>query len=108
MPAELPEWVPAARRAVGDRIRVRRLHQNLTQESLAHTAGIDRSTIQRMEAGHEMKLRLTLCGYTSSTSCTARHRCGRFLTGVEAPSQQETDPDGKWVTAPISGTPLNC
>ncbi|GAA0637084.1 hypothetical protein GCM10009535_11730 [Streptomyces thermocarboxydovorans] len=56
MPAELPEWVPAARRAVGDRIRVRRLHQNLTQESLAHTAGIDRSTIQRMEAGHEMKL----------------------------------------------------
>ncbi|WP_055693341.1 helix-turn-helix domain-containing protein [Streptomyces prasinopilosus] len=56
MPADLPEWVPAARRATGDRIRVRRLHQNLTQESLAHAAGIDRSTIQRMEAGHEMKL----------------------------------------------------
>ncbi|WP_432053783.1 helix-turn-helix domain-containing protein [Streptomyces sp. bgisy022] len=56
MPADLPEWVPAARRAVGDRIRVRRLHQGLTQESLAHEAGIDRSTIQRMEAGQEMKL----------------------------------------------------
>lgn len=56
MPADLPEWVPAARRAVGDRIRVRRLHQNMTQESLAHAAGIDRSTIQRMEVGHEMKL----------------------------------------------------
>ncbi|MGA5372256.1 helix-turn-helix domain-containing protein [Streptomyces griseoincarnatus] len=56
MPAELPEWIPAARRAVGDRIRVRRLHQNLTQETLAHTAGVDRSTIQRMEGGHEMKL----------------------------------------------------
>ncbi|WP_435595844.1 helix-turn-helix domain-containing protein [Streptomyces albogriseolus] len=56
MPTELPEWVPAARRAVGDRIRVRRLHQNLTQETLAHAAGIDRSTIQRMEGGHEMKL----------------------------------------------------
>ncbi|MGA5767468.1 helix-turn-helix domain-containing protein [Streptomyces pseudogriseolus] len=56
MPAELPEWVPAARRAVGDRIRVRRLHQNMTQETLAHTAGVDRSTIQRMEGGHEMKL----------------------------------------------------
>ncbi|WP_242594658.1 helix-turn-helix domain-containing protein [Streptomyces sp. GB4-14] len=56
MPAELPEWVPAARRAVGDRIRVRRIHQNMTQESLAHAAGIDRSTIQRMEGGHEMKL----------------------------------------------------
>jgi transcriptional regulator with XRE-family HTH domain len=56
VPAELPEWVPAARRAVGDRIRVRRLQQAMTQESLAHAAGIDRSTIQRMEAGHEMKL----------------------------------------------------
>lgn len=56
MPAELPEWVPQARRATGDRIRVRRLHMNLTQESLAHEAGVDRSTIQRMEAGHEMKL----------------------------------------------------
>ncbi|MFJ3283669.1 helix-turn-helix domain-containing protein [Streptomyces sp. NPDC086669] len=56
MPAELPEWVPAARRAVGDRIRVRRIHQNMTQESLAHASGLDRSTIQRMEAGHEMKL----------------------------------------------------
>lgn len=56
MPADLPEWVPAARRAVGDRIRVRRLHQNMTQESLAHAAGVDRPTVQRMEAGQEMKL----------------------------------------------------
>lgn len=56
MPADLPEWVPAARRVVGDRIRVRRLHQNMTQESLAHAAGVDRSTVQQMEAGQEMKL----------------------------------------------------
>ncbi|WP_257230921.1 helix-turn-helix domain-containing protein [Streptomyces sp. UH6] len=28
----------------------------MTQESLAHATGIDRSTIQRMEAGSEMKL----------------------------------------------------
>jgi DNA-binding Xre family transcriptional regulator len=28
----------------------------MTQESLAHSSGIDRSTIQRMEAGAEMKL----------------------------------------------------
>ncbi|MGV9888416.1 helix-turn-helix domain-containing protein [Streptomyces sp. NPDC003395] len=56
MPAEQPEWILDARRAVGDRIRVRRLHQNLTQESLAYTAGLDRSTIQRMEGGAEMKL----------------------------------------------------
>ncbi|MBL3664576.1 helix-turn-helix transcriptional regulator [Streptomyces sp. M2CJ-2] len=56
MPADQPEWVLAARRATGDRIRVRRLHQNMTQESLAHAAGVDRSTVQRMEAGAEMKL----------------------------------------------------
>jgi transcriptional regulator with XRE-family HTH domain len=56
VPADLPEWVPQARRAVGDRIRVRRLHQNMTQETLAAVSGLDRSTIQRMEAGQEMKL----------------------------------------------------
>ncbi|WP_347882596.1 helix-turn-helix transcriptional regulator [Streptomyces sp. TRM75561] len=28
----------------------------MTQETLAHPAGVDRSTIQRMEGGHEMKL----------------------------------------------------
>ncbi|MER8220852.1 helix-turn-helix transcriptional regulator [Streptomyces sp. NPDC094143] len=56
MPADHPQWILDARRATGDRIRVRRLHQNLTQESLAHVTGIDRSTVQRMEAGHEMKL----------------------------------------------------
>jgi len=51
-----PKWIIDARRAVGDRIRVRRLHQNMTQESLAHEAGVDRSTVQRMESGAEMKL----------------------------------------------------
>ncbi|MFJ4925231.1 helix-turn-helix domain-containing protein [Streptomyces sp. NPDC088736] len=56
MPDEQPRWIIDARRAVGDRIRVRRLHENMTQESLAHNATVDRSTIQRMEAGQEMKL----------------------------------------------------
>ncbi|WP_346162264.1 helix-turn-helix transcriptional regulator [Streptomyces bangladeshensis] len=28
----------------------------MTQESLAHATGLDRSTVQRMEAGAEMKL----------------------------------------------------
>ena len=56
MPADQPQWILDARRAVGDRIRVRRLHLNLTQESLAYDSGLDRSTIQRMEAGSEMKL----------------------------------------------------
>ncbi|MGW5426908.1 helix-turn-helix domain-containing protein [Streptomyces sp. NPDC004059] len=56
MPADQPQWVLDARRAAGDRIRVRRLYMNMTQESLAYTAGIDRSTLQRMEGGAEMKL----------------------------------------------------
>ncbi|GHD70023.1 hypothetical protein GCM10010317_076430 [Streptomyces mirabilis] len=56
MPADQPEWVLDARRATGDRIRVRRLHQSMTQEILAHASGVDRSTIQRMEGGGEMKL----------------------------------------------------
>lgn len=56
MPADQPQWVLDARRAVGDRIRVRRLWLNMTQESLAFTSCLDRSTIQRMEAGQEMKL----------------------------------------------------
>jgi transcriptional regulator with XRE-family HTH domain len=56
VPADQPEWVLDARRATGDRIRIRRLHQNMTQETLAYTRGVDRSTIQRMEAGSEMKL----------------------------------------------------
>jgi DNA-binding XRE family transcriptional regulator len=56
VPADQPQWVLDARRATGDRIRVRRLHLDMTQETLAYTSGLDRSTIQRMEAGSEMKL----------------------------------------------------
>ncbi|WP_030168848.1 helix-turn-helix domain-containing protein [Streptomyces sp. NRRL S-813] len=56
MPSDQPQWILDARRAVGDRIRVRRLTMDMTQESLASAAGLDRSTIQRMEGGQEMKL----------------------------------------------------
>jgi transcriptional regulator with XRE-family HTH domain len=56
VPADQPQWVLDARRATGDRIRVRRLWLNMTQESLSYASGLDRSTIQRMEAGSEMKL----------------------------------------------------
>jgi transcriptional regulator with XRE-family HTH domain len=56
VPTDQPQWVIDARRAVGDRIRVRRLWLNMTQESLSFASGLDRSTIQRMEAGSEMKL----------------------------------------------------
>jgi transcriptional regulator with XRE-family HTH domain len=50
-PADHPEWIPNARRTLGARIRDRRLHRNLTQEQLAERAGVDRSTIQRIERG---------------------------------------------------------
>lgn len=52
MPADQPEWILAARRAVGDRIRDTRIWRNLTQEKLAELTGIDRSTIQRIERGY--------------------------------------------------------
>lgn len=34
----------------------RRVDEELTQEKLAELTGIDRSTIQRIEAGYEMKI----------------------------------------------------
>ncbi|MFB6776461.1 helix-turn-helix domain-containing protein [Streptomyces sp. NPDC056352] len=56
MPADQPQWILDARRALGDRVRVQRLHLNLTQERLAELTGIDRSTIQRIEYGEESKI----------------------------------------------------
>ncbi|MET7924699.1 helix-turn-helix transcriptional regulator [Streptomyces sp. NPDC005349] len=51
-PSDQPPWILDARRALGDRVRVRRLHQDLTQERLAELTDIDRSTIQRIEGGY--------------------------------------------------------
>ncbi|MFL1903060.1 helix-turn-helix domain-containing protein [Streptomyces tauricus] len=47
----LPEWVPARRRAIGDRIRAERVHQKLTQERLGELTRLDRKTINRVEQG---------------------------------------------------------
>lgn len=47
----MPEWVPAARRAIGDRIRAARTQRKLTQESLGELTGLDRKTINRVEQG---------------------------------------------------------
>lgn len=50
MPTDpLPDWVPARRRLIGDRIRAARTNRHLTQEALAATAGLDRKTINRIE-----------------------------------------------------------
>ena len=52
VPADpLPEWVPPARRAIGDRIRAARTACKLTQETLAELTGLDRKTINRIEQG---------------------------------------------------------
>lgn len=50
------QWILDARRAIGDRVRVRRLHLDMTQERLAELTGIDRSTVQRIEYGSEAKI----------------------------------------------------
>ncbi|MEV6580302.1 helix-turn-helix transcriptional regulator [Streptomyces sp. NPDC051582] len=51
MPADQDQWIRDAQITLGDRVRVARLHENLTQERLAERAGIDRSTLQRIERG---------------------------------------------------------
>lgn len=56
MPADQPQWILDARRRVGLRVRDARMYADLTQEKLAHRTGIDRSTIQRIEHGGEMKI----------------------------------------------------
>ncbi|MFE7106666.1 helix-turn-helix domain-containing protein [Streptomyces sp. NPDC057575] len=56
MPPEQPQWILDARRAIGDRVRVQRLHLGMTQERLAALTEIDRSTIQRIEYGEEAKI----------------------------------------------------
>lgn len=44
-------WLLRERRAIGDRIRVTRLRQNRTQESVFLAAGLARSSYQGIEAG---------------------------------------------------------
>ncbi|MEU4171040.1 helix-turn-helix transcriptional regulator [Streptomyces sp. NPDC026665] len=51
---ELPEdddWLRSRQRQIGDRVEATRKHQNLTQEALHLAAGIDRRTLQAVEAG---------------------------------------------------------
>lgn len=45
------DWLLRERRAIGDRIRVTRLRQNRTQESVFLAAGLARSSYQEVEAG---------------------------------------------------------
>jgi len=44
-------WLLERRRAIGDRIRVERLRQNRTQESVFLAARVSRTAYQEIEAG---------------------------------------------------------
>jgi transcriptional regulator with XRE-family HTH domain len=46
-----PQWVHAYRRAVGERIRARRVAAGATQIDLCYVTGVDRTTYQRFESG---------------------------------------------------------
>ncbi|WP_431784309.1 helix-turn-helix domain-containing protein [Streptomyces chumphonensis] len=46
-----PSWVSEYRRDVGERVRTARRDANLSQEALAHSAGVSRKTISRVELG---------------------------------------------------------
>jgi transcriptional regulator with XRE-family HTH domain len=47
--ADQPSWITPARQALGRRIAAARIKAGLSQEKLAECAGIDRSTVQRIE-----------------------------------------------------------
>ncbi|MEU9208577.1 helix-turn-helix transcriptional regulator [Streptomyces sp. NPDC048415] len=51
MPRDLAPWIIDRRRELGDRIRHLRLEADYTQERLSEITGIDRRTLQRIEAG---------------------------------------------------------
>lgn len=46
-----PPWILQARIDLGNRIRDARLAADMTQDKLAELAGIDRTTLQKTEAG---------------------------------------------------------
>lgn len=50
-PPDNDDWLRRDLRAIGDRIRVARLRQNRTQESVLLAADVARSTYQEIEAG---------------------------------------------------------
>mgnify|MGYP001599513889 CR=1 FL=1 len=51
MPADIPDWLLEERAAIGRRVRAAREDARLSQEQLAHVAGIARHTVYRTELG---------------------------------------------------------
>jgi transcriptional regulator with XRE-family HTH domain len=50
------DWIRERRRAIGERVRAARKRQGLTQDDVWQAAGVDRRTVQNVEAGREMKI----------------------------------------------------
>lgn len=48
----MPDWVPARCREIGERIRILRKGQGISQLVLGERVGRDHKTIHRYEAGH--------------------------------------------------------
>ena len=46
-----PDWIVDQRKRLGEQVRARRIHANLTQERLRDISGVERLTIQRIESG---------------------------------------------------------
>jgi transcriptional regulator with XRE-family HTH domain len=51
VPDPQPDWILERRRAIGRQIQHERMRANLTQLQLVEAAGVDRITLQRIEAG---------------------------------------------------------
>ncbi|MEV6544375.1 helix-turn-helix transcriptional regulator [Streptomyces sp. NPDC051665] len=54
MPRDVPEdddWIRARQQEIGQRIQAERVRQNLIQETVFLAAGLDRRTLQAIEAG---------------------------------------------------------
>jgi transcriptional regulator with XRE-family HTH domain len=50
----MPDWVPARRREIGERLRAARHEANLTQLQLGQLVGRDHRTIHRWEYGERV------------------------------------------------------
>lgn len=67
MPRDLPEdddWIRARQQKIGQRIQTQRIRQNLTQETVFLAAGLDRRTLQAIEAGTANPTLVTLLRLT--------------------------------------------
>lgn len=56
LPDDGDTWIADRRRAIGDRIRSAREYQNVTQDQVWLAARVSRYTLQRVEAGHDVRL----------------------------------------------------